>query len=365
LVFDAEGNLYGTTAGGGTFGFGTVFKLTHGAKGKWSETVLHNFQSSDGQFPYCGLVFDAAGNLYGTTHYGGANGFGTVYKMAFANGKWTQSVLHSFNSSDGDGPDGLLVFDGAGNLYGTTYFGGAHNSGTIFKLSPEKNGQWTETVLHTFDFRQGGANPYAGLVMDAAGNLYGTTYDGGTRSHICLDGCGEVFELARGTHGQWSYIALYDFTDTGNAGSYPYGGVVLDASGNLYGTTSQGGTGSGGTVFKLTRGTHGKWAESVLHSFDGKDGYGPTTSLVFDAAGNLFGTTTGDLVHNDGTVFELAPGANNWTETVLHSFGGKDGSGPSSDLIFDHAGKLYGVASNGGNLSACAGGCGVVFAITR
>jgi len=156
LVFDAAGNLYGTATGGGTFGFGTVFKLTRGTSGKWSETVLHNFESTDGQYPYCGLVFDAAGNLYGTTHYGGANGYGTVYKMAFANGTWTQSVLHSFNSSDGDGPDGLLVFDGAGNLYGTTYFGGANNSGTIFKLSPEKNGQWTETVLHTFDFRQGG-----------------------------------------------------------------------------------------------------------------------------------------------------------------------------------------------------------------
>jgi uncharacterized repeat protein (TIGR03803 family) len=365
LVFDAAGNLYGTATGGGTFGFGTVFKLTRGTNGKWSETVLHNFESTDGQYPYCGLVFDAAGNMYGTTHYGGANGYGTVYKMAFANGKWSHSVLHSFNSADGDGPDGLLVFDAAGNLYGTTYYGGANNSGTIFELSPEKNGQWTETVLHTFDFRQGGANPYAGLVFDAAGNLYGTTYGGGTRSNICVNGCGEVFELGRGTHGQWSYTTPYSFTDTGNAGSYPYGGVVLDAAGNLYGTTSQGGVGGGGTVFKLTRGTHGKWTESELHSFNGKDGYGPTTGLVFDAAGDLFGTTAGDFAHNDGTVFKLAPGANHkWTQTVLHSFSGKDGSIPSSDLIFDHAGKLYGVASSGGNSSACAGGCGVVFAIT-
>ena len=178
LIFDAAGNLYGTTVQGGASDDGTVFKLAPSQDGSWKESVLHSFNGSDGRVLYAGLIFDAAGNLYGTTYYGGASDDGTVFKLApNQDGSWKESVLHSFNKSDGAGPRAGLIFDAGGNLYGTTIYGGASDHGTVFKLAPNQDGDWTESLLHSFN--KSDEYPYAGLIFDAAGNLYGTTYYGG------------------------------------------------------------------------------------------------------------------------------------------------------------------------------------------
>src|ERR1017187_5215686 len=367
LIVDTAGNLYGTTAGGGTgsncgaFGCGTVFELTPAAGGGWTETVLHNFNNNgtDGDGPYAGLIFDAAGNLYGTTTTGGAYVGGTVFELTpNGSGGWTEKVLYSFcsqtNCTDGVSPYAGLILDAAGNLYGTTQYGGTHYiGGTVFELTPAAGGGWTEKVLHRFPDYNGtdGTTPLAGLIFDAAGNLYGTTQAGGT-----LLFRGTVFELTPAAGGTWTEQVLHSFGN-GMDGSKPSAGLIFDAAGNLYGTTSQGGTGSNcvtgcGTVFELTPAAGGGWTETVLHSFDlnGTDGSQPFAGLIFDAAGNLYGTTYGGGTYTYGTVFELTPTAGgSWTETVLHNFGnGTDGSTPFAGLIFDAAGNLYGTTEQGG-----------------
>jgi len=357
VVRDAKGNSYGTTALGGANGFGTVFKLS--ATGK--ETVLYSFRGgTDGAYPYAGLVRDKLGNLYGTTTGGGQADNGTVFKLVLgSNGKWTETVLHRFagySTGDGSVPTAALILH-AGNLYGTTNKGGIPksgppNNGTVYKLSPGSNGKWTETVLYSFSLEGGdGFNPYAGLVLDGAGNLYGTTTDGGS------DDSGTVFKLD--TAGLET--VLHSFAGTGGDGATPYAGLVFDAAGNLYGTTSAGGGASGlGTVFKIdTNGT-----ETVLHEFTGGDGASPYAGLIFDAGGNLYGTTTSGGASNDGTVFKLAPGSNSiWTESVLHSFAGNpkdDGGSPFAGLFRDAMGNLYGTTEAGGKYGCCKG---VVFQI--
>jgi len=377
VIFDAAGNLYGTTLGGGRghscLGCGTVFKLAPGANGKWTRTVLHSFNGKDGFNPFAGVILDPAGNLYGTTWIGGRSkspcdsNCGVVFKLSpGANGNWTETVLHYFNGADGANPYAGLIFDAAGNLYGTTWMGGTKSCGcgTVFKLSLGANGKWTETVLHSFNGKDG-ANPYAGVIFDAAGNLYGTTFS-------TTDGESTVFKLTQDAKGKWTHTVLHTFN--GKDGAYLYAGVVFDAEENLYGATDGGGAYSDGTVFKLAPGANGKWTETVLHDFNRMDGANPDAGVVFDAVGNLYGTTFGGGKSNScvncGTVFKLSPGANGkWTETVLHSFNGRDGQGPLfSNLIFDTAGNLYGTTVYGGNLSACTGidgnGCGVVFEIT-
>jgi uncharacterized repeat protein (TIGR03803 family) len=378
VIFDAAWNLYGTTlAGGGNQpcgGCGTVFKLSPGTNGKWTRTVLHRFNGKDGANPFAGLVFDGAGNLYGTTWIGGNSKYpcdsncGVVFKLSpGTDGKWAETVLHDFNGQDGAEPYAGLIFDGAGSLYGTTSLGGTKTCcgfGTVFKLSPGANGKWTETVLHRFNGKDG-ANPYAGVIFDAAGNLYGTTFSN-------TDGESTVFKLTRGATGKWTHTVLHNFN--GKDGGGPYGGLIFGADGNLYGTTAGGGAYGDGTVFKLAPGAKGKWTEMVLHNFNGKDGAHPDAGLIFDAVGNLYGTTyqggNSKACGGCGTIFKLAPGTHGkWTETVLHSFNGHGGDGPFfGSLIFDTAGDLYGTASMGGNLSACTGlnsGCGVVFEFTR
>jgi len=302
-VLDAQGNLYGTTSKGGAYNYGTVFKLDTSA----NEAVLYSFTGTagDGVYPYAGLVLDAQGNLYGTTYEGGATGNGTVFKLdTSAN----EAVLYSFTGTAGDGvyPYAGLVLDAQGNLYGTTVLGGAGGVGTVFKL--DTSGK--ETVLYSFTMLDG-AVPYAGLVLDTQGNLYGTTYGGGNRA--CKYPCGTVFKLD--TTGKET--VLYSFTGTGGDGAYPEAGLVLDAQGNLYGTTLYGGSGRCrgqlhcGTVFKLD--TSGN--ESALYGFSGKDGAYPWAGLVMDAQGNLYGTTSQGGAYNYGTVFKLQPG----TTTTLTS----------------------------------------------
>ncbi len=392
LIFDAAGNLYGTTFWGGTYDCpggnrcGTVFELTPAAGGDWTEQVLHNFNGTDGATPAAGLVSDVAGNLYGTTSSGGTYGYGTVFELTPAAGEgWTEQVLHRFNSTDGDGPVAGLLFDAAGNLYGTTSSGGTYGYGTVFELTPAADGSWAEKVLHSFaGYPTDGNFPNSGLIFDTVGNLYGTTPYGGAND--CVDygypsGCGMVFELTPTLGGVWTEQVLYNFNNNGTDGHYPDAGLIFDAAGNLYGTTDRGGgadtcIGGCGTVFELTRSPHSpnavgrRWTEQVLHTFnaDTADGANPVASLIFDAAGNLYGTTLAggpyDCVEGFGcgTVFELTPAAGGgWTEQVLYNFAGypTDGSWPYAGLIFDAVGNLYSTTNAGGDYNA-----GTVFEIT-
>jgi uncharacterized repeat protein (TIGR03803 family) len=381
LIFDSAGNLYGTTAVGGSagcggVGCGTVFELTAGADGKWAEKVLYKFCSTancaDGANPYAGVIFDSLGNLYGTTgaggssqcNYGYAAGCGTVFELTPRdNGTWSEKVLYKFcsvtNCADGTIPYAGLIFDSTGNLFGTTYSGGASNCqgcGTVFELIRRDDGKWTEKVLHRFTFDSAtydGASPgYGSLIFDKAGNLYGTTYYGGR----CVEapGCGTVFQLTRHAKGRWTEKVLYRFQSDGKDGHNPYYGLVFDAARNLYGTTFQGGDSSKcnvgcGTVFELMPGTKSRWEEKVLYSFDGKDGSGAIDNLVLDSKGNLYGNTNTGGAYDRGTVFRLSPVARGkWKELVYSFRPGTDGDFPSGGLIFDSAGNLYGTTYAGG-----------------
>jgi len=391
LVFDKAGNLYGTTNGGGQFecdymyGCGTVFQLTPQANGRWKETVLYTFTGgTDGCSPSSNLIFDAAGNLYGTTSgyedgYDGCNN-GTVFELLpGANDAWTFKLLYGFE--DYGATPGGLILDKAGNLYGPTLQGGSDGWGSVFELSPRSDGTWMETVLYSFD-NTDGSFPVGNVIFDQAGNLYGITAEGGTGN--CNNyGCGVVFELSPEKNGEWTETVLHNFNGVDGASAAT--GLTADANGNLYGATEGGGQtggcvgfqGSCGLVFELSRGANSDWTETVLHNFNGSEGDGdyPEGTLTFDAAGNLYGTTAfGGAVggldcekYGCGTVFELSPGANgSWTEKVVHIFGtayatsnGADGEFPLAGVIFDKDGNLYGDTANGGTY-----GMGTVFEIT-
>lgn len=374
LVFDSKGNLYGTTSFGYNLacsgGCGTVFELSPGSNGKWIRTVLHGFKGgSDGFEPNGTLIFDAAGNLYGVTSHGGnescSTGCGTVYKLApGGGGKWIKSVLYSFSGNDGAFPLGGLTLDSAGNLYGTTWQGGNSQScpqngcGVVFKLTPGGKGQWSETVLHAFSGTDG-SQPNGTLIFDASGNLYGTASEGGNYKACSSIGCGVVFELSPGGQGQWTETVLHAFS--GKDGVTPIGNLVFDSAGNLYGATSYIGE-QYGMVFKLSPGA--EWTLSILHVFSGKTAEYPT-GITLDATGNLFGTTA-ESNTGDGIVYELTAvsgGQSNFK--ILHFFSGIDGDSAQAAPILDAAGNLYGTTFWGGNLNNCANGCGVVFMITR
>ncbi len=387
LIFDSAGNLYGTTSAGGSGGDGAVFELSP-QSGGWSETVLYSFQGgTDGNFPVAGLIFDAAGDLYGTTSYGGSGGCsygcGTVFELSpQSGGGWSESVLYSFQSSgaDGNDPQASLVFDAAGNLYGTTYQGGnatcSGGCGTVFEVSPQSGGGWSEQVLYTFqDNGKDGYQPNAPLVFDAAGkNLYGTTVVGGTGgcSGALGNGCGTVFELSPQNGGGWSEHVIGSFPDQDNGkdGNYPQAGLVFDAAGNLYGATAYGGRkgcSNGifgcGIVFEISPKAGGGWSGKTLFSFDGTDGYAPFAGLILDATGNLYATTAYGGSHGDGTAFALLRNSA-WAERVF-SFTGANGDSPQAGLIFDTAGNLYGTTYQGGSGGGCGTkGCGTVFEIT-
>jgi uncharacterized repeat protein (TIGR03803 family) len=323
LVSDGAGNFYGTTAGGGvsSCGFsapfcGTVFKATLGSDGSWKESVIYRFKggTEDGGSPSGTLVFDTAGNLYGTTVTGGNNlcnlaGCGTVFKLSpNADGTWTETILHRFlGGTDADEPALGVIFDAAGNLYGAA-FGGCVvecNLGTIFKLAPNGDGTWTESILYTFTGGLDGSAPTA-LILDNAGNLLGTTLSGGSANSICQ--CGTVFQLSPTSSGSWTKSILYSFND-GLDGGFPAGPVAMDNAGNLYGETFDGGSfacpQSGcGVIYELSPNAGG-WKFSVPHTFNGLNGSRgaqPSGGLSFDSAGNLFGTTGngGDAACNNG-----------------------------------------------------------------
>jgi uncharacterized repeat protein (TIGR03803 family) len=390
LVGDQYGNFYGTTEYGGVNGYyGTVFELTPPNKpgGAWTKTTLYSFANDgDGARPTAGLVFDHSGNLYGTTSDSNAGGDGNVFELspsASPGGGWTETVLYSFHgNTDGADPYGGLIFDQAGNLYGTT-------ESSVFELSPPANaaGAWSLTVLHDFTCcTSDGWDSEAGLVMDKSGNLYGTTELGGFyKSDYCAYlGCGTVFEVSPPavSGGAWTEQVLHAFQ--GNADGFDlFGPVTLDNSGNLYGTTYSGGSGGGGIVFRLAPPAEpgGSWTKTELHGFSytKSDGAVPRGSLIFDTAGNLYGTTEfggnpcifNTTPYGCGIVFQLTPriqGA--WTETVLYflPLTLKSPKNPEAGLVMDRAGNLYGTTTYGG-FNICDGddsdGCGTVFEITR
>jgi uncharacterized repeat protein (TIGR03803 family) len=302
LVMDSVGNLYGTTFDGGAFGYGTAFEIKLQA-GNWTEEILHSFNNngSDGYWPYARLILDASGNLYGTTYGGGPNGGGTAFELVpAARGPWQEMVLHAFSTTGGDGfyPEAELIFDSAGNLYGTTYEGGSSAyGGTVFELSPDHDGQWTETVLRNCNSADGWG-PRSGVILDSAGNLYGSTQYLGTAASG-----GTVFELTPAPDGTWTNRVLQNFTSSSD-GTYPFG-PVLDAVGNLYGAANHGGTYGAGVVFKLSSNKRG--TEKILLNFDGKGGYGPSAGVILDRQGNLYGTASAGGAYGSGVVFEITP----------------------------------------------------------
>lgn len=354
LVIDRAGNIYGTTIQGGTHASGTVFRLTPSG----GHIVLYSFNGgADGSEPYKGVTLDAAGNLYGTTVAGGDTscdgGCGVVYKLTKSDGTWTQSVIHAFTGgADGSGAGSPLIFDKQGNIYGMTPAGGVMGGcfgmgcGVIFRLTPDATGHWNFRVLHTFTGGADGFGGSAGRLLIAHGHLYGVATSGGA------NGQGVAFELTPTRTGEWKFKTIYAFKVQPDAGS-PFGGLISDKFGDLYGTTYFGGANGLGSVYKLER--HGtSWNETVLYSFQGgSDGDSPLSTLVFDSAGNLYGTTSvdGDPGCACGTIFRLSPGTNGrWTETVVHTFTGPagDGSFPYPGMVADSSGHFYGAARNGG-----------------
>ena len=350
LIFDAKGNFYGVTPNGGN-GCGIVFELSPPATkgGKWKETILHNFDSNgdDGCNPSGRLIFDQAGDLFGGTFNGGGgisnffcnNGCGTTYKLHLANGKWTETVLHRFTGkgTDGQSPTGGLAFDKAGNLWGTTFIGGVGKSstcgdtngagfcGTVFELTPTAKGTWTESTLYSFVDASTGWNSFSGLILDQAGDLVGTTENGGSALQ------GTVFKITPKGKGKVEESLIHEFAGEAD-GAFPNSGLTLGAAGTLYGVVSQGGGNGGENICKE------------------------------------------DSDESCGIVYKLTPGSDGtFTETILYTFkGGADGAGPADDVLaFDANGDVFGSAGSGGdfnfNQTGCPGnlpgGCGVLFKV--
>ena len=404
VILDNQGNLYGTTVDGGNLatcdgnGCGEVFEIHHNSDGTWSDRSLYAFAGGpgDGAASWSTVMSDSRGHLFGTTYYGGNGtcsigqypGCGVVYELTHSStGGWTENVLYNFQGgTDGAYPQTPLVMDNLGNLYGTTTEGGGSSvclqgttplgCGTVFELSPSSGGGWTETVLWRFQGNFDGAYPGGGVLLDGAGSVYGTAGGGGSPScrQYFKDSqdCGLVYKLRHSATG-WVRSTPYRFQG-GTDGWLPLGELVMDASGNLYGTTDLGGITSppfgNGTVYELTP-SGGGWMESVLYRFTGfLDGGYPIEGVTFDASGNMFGLVNGGGTNSQdgggGTLYELTPSAGGWTETTIVSFQTQTGGQlPEGKLVRDSSGNLYGAAPYGGAVSTnCSGGCGVVFEAT-
>ena len=367
VTMDRRGNLYGTTSAGGSTGYGAVFELKPSGAG-WIVSPLYSFTAgNDGAQPRARVIIGPDGALYGTTFIGGGDGCGgqgcgVVFNLrpsalacTTALCPWSETVLYRFTGgTDGGQPLGDLVFDQAGNIYGTTQEGGLPHScgnlgcGVVYELT-RSGSSWTESAIYQFTGGSDGDIPNGGVVFDHSGNLFGTTVSGGSSNF------GTVFQLTPSGSG-WTQKVLYNFLDH-NDGELPNSGVIFDAAGNLYGTTVFGGTGDGGTVFQL-KPSGGGWIFSVVYGLTGNAG--PFGNLNLDAAGNLYGTTYQDGAYVVGSGFKLTPSRGSWTYTSLHDFtGGDDGQYPLSNLILDSSGNIYGTAAYGG-----ANGYGVVVEIT-
>jgi len=362
LTIGGSGTLYGTTSQGGLGDGGVVFKMTLTAGG-WVLVPIYEFaRENDGSDPWAGVTIGPNGALYGTTQSGGPAGYGTVFELAPPPRVcsrvlcyWNETVLYRFmGGSDGSGPAfGNLAFDQAGSLYGTTLYGGGtgcsgQGCGVVFELIPSPGGQWTESILHSFGSRNDGQNPLGGVIFDMAENLYGTTSQGGS------DAGGTVFELIPSS-GTWLENILFDF-ETGNGcdddtGCAPAGTLIMDQFGSIYGT-AQGGSGA---AFELTP-SNGNWNFSALSSFCCQ----PVAGLTMDAAGNVFGTAISGGAYGYGMLFKLTNSSGLWTIADLHDFtDGSDGAAPYGAVVLDASGNLFGTAYEGG-----AYGDGVVWEMT-
>ena len=350
LTIDAAGNLYGTASYGGNStncegGCGTVFKLSQ-RNSNWTFSPLYSFSKSDGAYPEGRLIFGHDGKLYGTTGQGGmpnngqceTDGCGIIFAMQppatfcpSVTCYWTERVLYEFTggNSDGSRPTGDTAFDSSGNLFGTAY----EISGTVWELSPAGGG-WNFTAIHNFS-ELDALNPYGGVVLDSAGNIYGETEFGGSLNK------GATYELQ---YPSWTETNLHNFN--GTDGDRPLGGMVLDANGNLYSTTNRGGAnGGGGQVYTLTN-SGGNWTLTDIASFAGFSG--PWGNILMDHAGNIYGTTVQDGAYSFGSVFKLMPSGGGYTLTTLHDFNGQDGAYPHGAIVMDASGNLYGTATAGG-----------------
>lgn len=308
VVIDSAGNLYGSTLYGGAYGVGMLFELTPNKDGSWTKKTIHVFgKGKDGFGPSGSLILDSAGNLYGAAGGGGLYGGGTIYELVpNGRGSWNEKILYNFREgADAQNPNGV-VFDSAGNIFGASGLGGANGVGAVFELQLTAGGTWTERVLYSFK-NDGidGSFPFDTVAVDSAGNVFGSTFSGG------LYNWGAVFELTRGVNGTWEETVIHNFNFDGVDGIEPHSGVVFDKAGNLYGTTFDGGgnpevdTGNG-TVYKLTPEADGTWTETIVHSFGaGNDGGSPEYNVTFDSSGNLYGTTLGGGTGGEGTVWKI------------------------------------------------------------
>ena len=363
LVADSAGNLYGATQSGGAYDAGIIFELSPGTKGEWTETVLHHFDypSGDGGYPMAGLVFDAAGNLYGTGSSGGLNGTGVIFELSPQSGDWNYKVIYSFGpypGSDGVAPNSALLIDKLGNIYGTTFEGGVDSGcfegcGTVFELSPADKG-WSEQVIHAFSPNSSDGELPAGVVFGLGAALYGTTQNGGGSANA-----GVLYRLkySKSTN-TWNETILHTFTSAANDAGFPEA-PLLYRRGILYGTSEGGGLNDHGTVFETTYSKTSDWSTTVLYSFGTSYGdvFSPQASVVMDH-GSLYGTATyGGKYNYYGGVFKLSKSSDgNWSETVLHSFNGTDGDVLSGALLLQD-GWFYGNSRTGGDSS------GLVYAV--
>lgn len=344
VVFDSAGNLYGSTPG-------SVYELTPQAGGAWTEKTLYTFPS--GVDAEGTPSFDSAGNLWGGTFAFTGNA-GTIFELTpSGGGSWTEQTVYTFPPTGvhGNAPYGGVIFDKSGNIYGTTFYGGAYGGssdgipgGTVFELVKQSGGGYTEKLLHSFGNGSDGYYPFAGLIFDSAGNLYGTSTRGGAY------GDGTVFELIHQTNGQWKEKILHNFgSPAPYDGQLPYTSLIFDSAGNLYGTTTRGGTDGNGTAFELIPQTDGRWKEKILLNLEGSNGDYASSALVFDSTGNLYGATFFGGLYGGGVAYELLPRSDGyWSQSILHNFGnGTDGSGSLGSVTFN-AGHLFGTTQSGG-----------------
>lgn len=399
LVADAQGNLYGANALGGSFagncqfsGCGNVFKLSPNLSGGWTETVLYTFTGgSDGAIPESALTFDSAGNLYGSTAAGGylgnsncglvVAGCGVVYKLSpNSGGTYSESVLHTFRGlQDGYLPQTGMVFDASGNLYGTANLGGGHFVGNVFQLSPNGTGGWNFKNIHSFTNGTDGGRPL-GFAIDASGNLFASTTQGGSTS--CSGGCGSLFELSPNGAGGWVSHIVHVFAGRQD-GAVP-AGISVGPGGNLLGVTLFGGHNADclhqatfpgcGVVFEMSPVSGGGWKDQTIYAFTGSsDGAFPGGAPAIDSSGNVYGTsnaTNGGCPAICGAVYKVSPVAGGWSETTLYTFtGSTDGSEPTYDgVVLDASGNIFGTTAQGGDSSCTLNGppgCGVAFEIAH
>jgi uncharacterized repeat protein (TIGR03803 family) len=358
FISDAKGNLYAATASGGTYSAGTVFMLSPAGK----ETILYEFTGSngDGNGPHGHLTFDANGNIFGTTQGGGANGTGTVYELSpQKGGGWKEKVIYTFSAAGADGisPSAGMTIAADGTMYSTTPDGGAFGAGTVFSLKKTSKG-WHQKVIQNLNGSSNGGYPYEGLMMDSAGNLYGAAPSGGS------GGQGVIYRLSQTKQG-WVDTVLYSFTGQNGDGSGLYWiDLISDVTGNIYGATSFGGTNGTGTVWELVYSkTKKKYSEKILYEFGANgsgDGNNPYGGLAMDGKGNLYGTVLNGGSSNLGAFYKLTKHGKIWKETVLHSFvGANDGSQPTGNPYVDAKGRLYGMAETGGKSNL-----GIVYRVT-